>query len=442
MASPRGQTAVKATKDARARETYQTRLVNVLANGMGRGNWVVEWFAAILFFEIWVLLRLGCVSRARTDGIEGEHPARPTGSRGTSIDTSKSIRRFHTYIRYSSKRELAQLPTMSLRLHEILLESRRSTVRLLEPRLSKVKDIDDVLNGTLFASKLLYKTENVIAQQSFSRVETVKVKGGLFRSFHRRVQAFDPDAVSGFFPRRKLFALKSYTGVRKYPENSGTLDPLGFYQAQINGFFLEAYVLLSLDHPNIIKVADVFIIDDLPCIVLELCQGGSLLDDVMQWGVMDGIRSRVVLEQLCNAVAYLHSLDIVHGDIKLENVMFKDVGSAGSLKLVDFGSVEIQGSDAAGQSDNVTTCFGGTLPYQAPEILSGSQSHPTKASECWSVGILMYVLLAGEFPFSGDTAEEILLSIHQDGHAVVDSISTDPSLERLIKRLLQIPPID
>ena len=122
--------------------------------------------------------------------------------------------------------------------------------------------------------------------------------------------------------------------------------------------------------------------------------------------------------------------------------MFKDVGSAGSLKLVDFGSVEIQGSDAAGQSDNVTTCFGGTLPYQAPEILSGSQSHPTKASECWSVGILMYVLLAGEFPFSGDTAEEILLSIHQDGHAVVDSISTDPSLERLIKRLLQIPPID
>ena len=84
------------------------------------------------------------------------------------------------------------------------------------------------------------------------------------------------------------------------------------------------------------------------------------------------------------------------------------------------------------------TCFGGTLPYQAPEILSGSQSHPTKASECWSVGILMYVLLAGEFPFSGDTAEEILLSIHQDGHAVVDRISTDPSLERLIKRLLQV----
>jgi len=206
----------------------------------------------------------------------------------------------------------------------------------------------------------------------------------------------------------------------------------------MNCFFLEAYILLSLDHPKIIKAVDVFIIDDMPRIVLELCKGGSLLDEVTQFGVMDSVRVWVVLEQLCDAIAYLHSLDIVHGDIKLENIMLKEVDRIDSLKLVDFGSVEIQ--DGASHSTPVSSCFGGTKPYQAPEILSGTQRYPTKASECWSVGILIYVLLAGKFPFPGDTAEEILQSIRQVGNTVVDSTLIDPNLGRLMKNLINVDP--
>jgi len=430
---------VKTNTGGRTRETFQTRLVNLLVNEIGQGHLVVEWCAALLFFEIWVLLRLGCISRTtRKDGVKEEREKKETLQKGDRL------RRSATY-RSPSIGELTQRSSRFGRLHDMLLESMRSISQLLESSFTKITDMNQMLKKKFFASKLLYQTENVIAQQSFSRVETVTVKRKFYPNFNERIEAFNSHASlfrCTMFGRKNRFALKSYTGLRKYLEKTGIVGgnyPMSFCQAQMNGFFLEAFMLVSLDHPKIIKAVDAFIIDDLPCIVLELCRGGSLLDEVTQFGVMDDIRSRVVLEQLCDALAYLHSLDVVHGDIKLENVMFKDVNMIESLKLVDFGSVEIQGN-AVGHSNTVTSCFGGTLPYQAPEILSGDQSYPTKSSECWSVGILMYILLIGKFPFSGDTAEEILQSIRQDGNIVVDSARIEPSLGGLIKGLLCVDP--
>jgi hypothetical protein len=443
--SPRAETPEKGktTTDERTRETFQTRLVNLLLNEIEKGNWVVEWCAALLFFEIWVLLRLGCISRRRKDGDQEGRPAAVVrvNSNTSNQIRSTTLKRFATY-RFPSDGELTQRSTKFGRLHEMLLESRNSISQLLESSFTKISDMNGVLKKKFFASKLLYQTENLIAQQSFSRVETVTVKRKFYPNFNRRIAAFNPHASlfqCTVFRRKNRFALKSYTGVHKSLEKSGIVDHINFCQAQMNCFFLEAYMLMSLDHPKIIKAVDVFIIDDLPCIVLELCKGGSLLDEVTQFGALDSIRSRVVLEQLCDALAYLHSLDIVHGDIKLENIMFKDVDRIDSLKLVDFGSVEIQGK-AVGHSNTLTSCFGGTLPYQAPEILSGDQNYPTKASECWSVGILMYILLIGDFPFSGDTAEEILQSIRQQVNVVVDSTRIDPSLAGIIKSLFHIDP--
>lgn len=439
MASSTKSVAVKTeekTTDEEKRETYGTRLRQLFVNEIGewKANWVIECCAALIFFEVWVLLRLGCVSR------KADFQERPVLADTRNSLNQRYLRRFSTY-RSPSREQSAGLSSRFGRLQDLILESRRSISELLESSFSKFADINHLLKKKFMANKFLYQTESLIAQQSFSRVETVTVKRKYHPNFNRRIETFNPHADMfrcTMFRRKRRFALKSYTGVHKSLEKSGIVDSLSFCQAQMNCFFLEAYMLMSLDHPKIIKVVDVFVIDDTPCIVLELCKGGSLLDEVTKYGVMDVVKTRVILEQVCDALGYLHSLDVVHGDIKLENVMFKKLNRIDTVKLVDFGSIEIQSTE--GQSNIVKSCFGGTLPYQAPEILSGTQTCPSKSSECWSVGVLVYVLLTGEFPFPGETAEEILQSIEDDENIVEYNMHIDPILGELVKRLLNVDP--
>jgi hypothetical protein len=442
MESPRGEEPVEEkTTNERKRETFRTRLVNLLENEIGESkcNWFIECCSALVFFEIWVLLRLGCISKngqVRTR-IQEERPAAPPSY---TKPGHMSLRRFATYY-FPSKVDVAVHSRSSGCLDELLLESQRLISQLLQSSLMKVSNINDLLSERFCASKILYEVENVIVQQRFSRVETVTVKKQFYSNFNKRIETLNPHAPlfrCSYFRKKNRFALKSYTGVHNSLEKRSIIDPLSFRQAQMNSFFLEAFILMSLDHPKIVKAVDVFIIDEKPCIVLELCRGGSLLDEITQYGVMDDVRVRVVLEQLCDALAYLHSLNIVHGDIKLENIMFKKAGRLDTLALVDFGSVEIQ--DTARHSRPILSCFGGTQSYQAPEILSGTQSYPSKSSECWSLGILMCVLLTGEFPFPGDTAEEILQSIRQAGNTMVDNTQIDPSLGGLMKSILNVDP--
>lgn len=174
--------------------------------------------------------------------------------------------------------------------------------------------------------------------------------------------------------------------------------------ARTESFRRETDILSRMEHPNIVRLYEVFETDDALFLVEELATGGELLSVVLA-GAVPEAQARAVMIQVFSALAYLHSLGILHRDVKAENVLVQprsppsgDGDDLGVMKLVDFGLSKQPG--AAGHS--VAHSVVGTPQYFAPELL-WARAEPSRAygpaTDCWSVGVLLYLLLSRQYPF-------------------------------------------
>ena len=211
----------------------------------------------------------------------------------------------------------------------------------------------------------------------------------------------------------------------------------------------EIEILKNLEHPNIMKVYESFVDNNNYYIVSELCDQGHLLSKMEKLEKMDQIVVKFLMDQILNAVAYLHSKNILHGDIKLENVLLYKVSKRGGRRFTsineDFNEDEALREDinknfgkrkTSAKSKNYIEDmmnyeiklidFGcskyfvkrkkkrklsgiiGTSIYCSPEVVDNL--YDEKCDE-WSCGVLMYILLGGIPPFYGDTEEEIFEKI-------------------------------
>jgi len=133
---------------------------------------------------------------------------------------------------------------------------------------------------------------------------------------------------------------------------------------------------------------------------MELCAEGSLRERLRQ-GVLSEEEGRKVAIQLLEALKYLHSLGIIHRDIKAENVLIDDFGNA---KLADFGF--------ARDLNRFNMSIVGSPFHLSPELSTGSYD---EKSDIWSLGVLLYFALLGEYPFQGKTAAELYYeTVHKD----------------------------
>lgn len=107
------------------------------------------------------------------------------------------------------------------------------------------------------------------------------------------------------------------------------------------------------------------------------------------------------MQEILRAINYTHSLGIAHRDIKPENILIKKTEDQIKVKIIDWGLGILIGKDF---SDRVC----GTPDYCAPEVLKGSHSI---TCDLWSVGVIAYVMLTGEMPFSGNNTEETINSV-------------------------------
>jgi calcium-dependent protein kinase len=167
----------------------------------------------------------------------------------------------------------------------------------------------------------------------------------------------------------------------------------------------EIEILKQVDHPNIVKLKDVFFGKRSVYVITDLCRGGELFE-LLNSGRNQGFvfredRASKLMRDMTSAVHYLHSRGIVHRDLKLENFLFESKTSNSPLILIDFGlSKHFEPEEKLSQ--RVGSCY-----YTAPDVLNGSYDH---RCDIWSLGVLCYMLLSGSPPFHGNTVDEVYQS--------------------------------
>lgn len=175
------------------------------------------------------------------------------------------------------------------------------------------------------------------------------------------------------------------------------LDPKKYSQKKINSHYdnvhKEIEIMKSLmKYPNIIKYEESIEDDMFYYIIMEICKGG----DIKQFLSSNDPNTleecvRNIVKECLNIVAICHENDIIHNDIKPENLLFKELNNIKTMRLIDFGT----SINTRKENDSVMVEM--TPWYVSPESLS---SKTCKKSDVWSVGVMTYYLLTGKFPFN------------------------------------------
>jgi serine/threonine-protein kinase len=169
-------------------------------------------------------------------------------------------------------------------------------------------------------------------------------------------------------------------------------------------FEREAQLMASLSDSRIVQIFDVGHAEEGLYYVAELVRGESLATRLRR-GPLAAREARDVAEQLSRALGCAHARRVVHGDVKPANVL---ISPTGEVKVTDFGLARLLG----GSSADVASTVAGTPSYMAPEQARGRGNTP--ASDVYSVGVVLYEMLAGHPPFVGGTAVDLALHHLQD----------------------------
>ncbi|XP_072172829.1 serine/threonine-protein kinase NIM1-like [Diadema setosum] len=185
-----------------------------------------------------------------------------------------------------------------------------------------------------------------------------------------------------------------------------------------------------LHHPNIIRLYEVVETLAKLHLVMEYAPGGELFTKISNEGKIAEAECKPIYAQVLAAVVHMHSKNIIHRDLKAENVFY---AANGLVKVGDFGF-----STYCAMNDTLNT-FCGSPPYAAPELFK-DENYVGAPVDTWAMGIMLYFMVTGVMPFRADTVAKLKKCI-LDGHFTIPSYVSS-SCQQLIRNVLKLNPTE
>ncbi|MEA3308745.1 MAG: protein kinase, partial [Chloroflexota bacterium] len=208
-------------------------------------------------------------------------------------------------------------------------------------------------------------------------------------------------------------------------------EPYASDKAFRSRFLAEARAIAKLDHPHIVRIYDLGIDHEHPYLVMELVVGQSLKARIHQEAPFPIPEVLRIGEQICAGVGVAHRAGIVHCDLKPQNVL---ITTEGTIKVADFGIA--RALQAEHETAEKSQLVWGSPHYISPEQAAGEQ--PTPASDVYSIGVILYEMLAGVPPFHAEDDAELIRKHLQEAPAPPSSFNPQvpPKLEWLVGKVL------
>ena len=229
--------------------------------------------------------------------------------------------------------------------------------------------------NTLKPTFVRLKKENIAREYSLDKVLSQTSSCIVYKAKHKLTNVFRCAKISLF-----------HTDNRKKLDNS------------IN----ELNLMQEIDHPNIVKLVDLYVDAKHLNIVTELCEGNELFDEILNNTSFSENQAAIYARQIASALMHLHSKKIVYGELNPHTIMFESMQNGAALKVVGCWKIKRFIKDLHQLSKT------GIAYYIAPESIDGTFSDK---SDVWALGVIIYTMLIGRTPFEGRSVEEIMIAI-------------------------------
>ncbi|KAM3656359.1 MAP/microtubule affinity-regulating kinase 4-like [Ammospiza maritima maritima] len=206
------------------------------------------------------------------------------------------------------------------------------------------------------------------------------------------------------------------------------IDKTQLNPTSLQKLFREVRIMKGLNHPNIVKLFEVIETEKTLYLVMEYASAGEVFDYLVSHGRMKEKEARAKFRQIVSAVHYCHQKNIVHRDLKAENLL---LDADANIKIADFGF-----SNEFSRGSKLDT-FCGSPPYAAPELFQGKKYDGPEV-DIWSLGVILYTLVSGSLPFDGHNLKELRERVLRGKYRVPFYMSTD--CENILRRFLVLNP--
>ena len=208
------------------------------------------------------------------------------------------------------------------------------------------------------------------------------------------------------------------------------IDTSDFSNEDLYNISRENLILRSMVHKNVIKCYDSFAHDNKFYTVMDFAEGGELTYLLKDKGILCENEAKTIFKQIYEAVCYIHSRNIIHRDLKPNNILFLDKERT-HIVIIDFG---ISGMANGNQREKIKV---GTTSFLPPEMVSGEEYSSNQKLDIWALGVILYLMVEGNYPFDGKNRKEIVRSILKDNLEFNKKIKISTPLKNLIGGMLE-----